>query len=71
MGFAYVASGPLVRSSYKAAEVVVRRVLRASSPEAAEALLRDRMAYAHARSTSELAASEAASLVPARALLRR
>lgn len=29
MGFAYVASGPLVRSSYKAAEVFVRSMLLA------------------------------------------
>ena len=39
MGFAYVASGPLVRSSYKAAEVFVRSVLRPGDPEAADALL--------------------------------
>jgi len=73
MGFAFVASGPLVRSSYKAAEVFVRSVLRPGDPEAAEALLRDRLAHAHAyaRSTSELAAHTAASLVPPRALVRR
>jgi lipoic acid synthetase len=71
MGFAFVASGPLVRSSYKAAEVFVRSALRAGSPEAADAILRNRMAHAHARSTSELAANEAATLVPARALVRR
>ena len=34
MGFAYVASGPLVRSSYKAAEVFVRSILRPGDPEA-------------------------------------
>ncbi|HEY8040122.1 MAG TPA: lipoyl synthase [Polyangiaceae bacterium] len=71
MGFAYVAAGPLVRSSYKAAEVFVRTVLRPGDPEAADALLRDRVAEAHARSTSELAARTASSLVPAQALVRR
>lgn len=32
MGFAYVASGPLVRSSYKAAEVFLKGVLRGDGP---------------------------------------
>ena len=73
MGFAYVAAGPLVRSSYKAAEVFVRTVLRSGDPGAADAVLRERMAHAetHARSTSELAAHEARSLVPAGAIVRR
>jgi len=71
MGFAYVASGPLVRSSYKAAEVFVRTVLRPGNPEEADALLRERLATAQARSTSELAARTASSLVPARSLVRR
>jgi lipoyl synthase len=70
MGFAFVASGPLVRSSYKAAEVFVRSVLRPGDPEAADALLRERMVVARAHSTSELAARDASSLVPARALVR-
>ncbi len=72
MGFAYVASGPLVRSSYKAAEVFVRSVLRPGDPEGADALLRERLDHARAQSTastSELAAREAAMLVPASALL--
>jgi lipoic acid synthetase len=69
MGFAFVASGPLVRSSYKAAEVFVRSVLRPGDPDAADALLRERMA--DARTTSEVAARSAASLVPASALVRR
>jgi lipoic acid synthetase len=34
MGFSYVASGPLVRSSYKAAEAFVRGILRPSDPDA-------------------------------------
>jgi lipoic acid synthetase len=73
IGFAFVASGPLVRSSYKAAEVFVRSVLKPGDPEAVEALLRERLARAHtqSRSTSELAAHDTASLVPARALVRR
>jgi lipoic acid synthetase len=71
MGFAFVAAGPLVRSSYKAAEVFVRSVLRPGDPDAAEALLRERLAGAQLRSTSELAAHAAASLVPSRALVRR
>ena len=32
MGFAYVASAPLVRSSYKAAEVYVQSVLKKGEP---------------------------------------
>jgi lipoic acid synthetase len=83
IGFAFVASGPLVRSSYKAAEVFVRSVLRAGDPEAAEALLRERLAQARARApgpnghwsppgtTSELAARTATSLVSVQALVRR
>ncbi|MDP9002922.1 MAG: lipoyl synthase, partial [Myxococcota bacterium] len=85
IGFAYVASGPLVRSSYKAAEVYVRSVLRPGDPQAADAVLRDRLAQAYERrhvvesdatcdapvSTSELAAHLAGSLLPAHALVRR
>jgi lipoic acid synthetase len=71
MGFAFVAAGPLVRSSYKAAEVFVRTVLRPGDPGAADVLLRERLATAQARSTSEVAAQAASSLVPARSLVRR
>jgi lipoyl synthase len=84
LGFAYVASGPLVRSSYKAAEVFVRSILRPGDPAAAEALLRERLgeaqraaaaingdAQAGPRTTSELAARATASLLPASSLLRR
>jgi lipoyl synthase len=71
MGFAYVAAGPLVRSSYKAAEVFVRSTLLARDPESADAILRDRLAEAQLRSVSELAAHSAASLVPAASLVRR
>jgi lipoyl synthase len=70
MGFAYVASGPLVRSSYKAAEVFVRSVLRPGDPEGADALLRERMSHARLQSTSELAAREAVALIPAKTLVR-
>ncbi|MGD0676025.1 MAG: lipoyl synthase [Polyangiaceae bacterium] len=71
MGFAYVASGPLVRSSYKAAEVFIRSALSAGDPHAAEALLSERLADAHARSSSEIAARDAAKLLPIASLVRR
>jgi lipoic acid synthetase len=80
MGFSFVASGPLVRSSYKAAEVFVRSVLRPGDPAAADALLRERLAESRAaaeaagggpRTTSELAARAAAVLLPVEALVRR
>jgi lipoic acid synthetase len=69
MGFAFVASGPLVRSSYKAAEVFVRAVLCPGDPAAADALLQERMATAKAHGMGGLA--PAASLLPAHALVRR
>ena len=82
MGFAYVASGPLVRSSYKAAEVFVRSVLVPGDPEAADAMLKDRLVEAQRRAdalagtdgprtTSQLAARSAVNLVPASSLVRR
>jgi lipoic acid synthetase len=71
MGFAFVAAGPLVRSSYKAAEVFVRSTLLARDPESADAILRGRLAEAQERSLSEFAAHAAASLVPAASLVRR
>ena len=43
LGFAYVASGPLVRSSYKAAEVFVRSILRPGDTHGADALLKERL----------------------------
>ncbi len=46
MGFSFVASGPLVRSSYKAAEVFVRSILRPGDPEGARVLLEERLAEA-------------------------
>ncbi len=51
MGFAYVASGPLVRSSYHAAEVFVRSMLHPGDPEGAAEALEER------RTTAELAAA--------------
>lgn len=83
LGFAYVASGPLVRSSYKAAEVFVKSVLHPDDPAAADAALAERLAEAKARAealggdggaprtVSELAAREAAELLPAASLVRR
>ncbi len=82
LGFAYVASAPLVRSSYKAAEVFVRSVLRPNDPAGAAKLLAERAADAQARAkvlagddalptTSEMAARMTSSLIPVEALLRR
>lgn len=83
MGFAYVASNPLVRSSYKAAEVFVRSILRPGDAAGAAAHLEERLAEARRaaaeidgtdapRTTSELAArATAALLLPASSLVRR
>ena len=80
LGFAFVASAPLVRSSYKAAEVFVRSILRPGDTHAADQLLKDRLAEAQAaaerlggapRTTSELAARETQALLPVGSLLRR
>jgi lipoic acid synthetase len=81
LGFAYVASAPLVRSSYKAAEVFVRSVLKPGDPEAANKMLEERLAEARRAaaaidgtspemSASELAARATASLLPATSLVR-
>jgi lipoic acid synthetase len=84
MGFAFVASGPLVRSSYKAAEVFVRSILRPGDPAGADALIKERLVEAQRaaraiagdetagpRTTSQLASLATASLLPASSLLRR
>ncbi|MEO8799478.1 MAG: lipoyl synthase [Polyangiaceae bacterium] len=75
MGFAYVASAPLVRSSYKAAEVFVRGILRPNDEEGAKALLATRLAHARAFAEpggpSLAERAEAASLMPAASLVRR
>src|SRR6266478_3741496 len=74
MGFLYAASGPLVRSSYKAAEVFVRSILRPHAPHEADVLLAARLEEAErgARSVadgatvSELAARHAVSVLAGR-----
>ena len=80
MGFSYVASAPLVRSSYKAAEVFVRSILRPGDAHGADALLKDRLAEAQdaaerhggaPRTTSELAARTAQTLLSPSSLVRR
>jgi lipoyl synthase len=57
LGFLYAASGPLVRSSYKAAEVFVRSVLRPGDSEGASRLLEERIE--RARREAALAAGAA------------
>ncbi|MSP24739.1 MAG: lipoyl synthase [Myxococcales bacterium] len=71
LGFAHVASGPLVRSSYKAAEAFVRGVLRAEGKdlEAAESVLANRAQLA--REGAARVAGEVELLIPAGRLLRR
>jgi lipoic acid synthetase len=79
LGFRYVASGPLVRSSYKAAEGFIRGLLRPGDPEGAERLMKERLAVAQEaarqgegpRTTSELAARAAAILIEPSSLVRR
>ena len=82
MGFAYAASGPLVLSSYKAAEVFVRSILCPGDPAAADLLLKERLSEAQSaaaridgdsapRTTSELASRAGASLLAANSLVRR
>ena len=72
MGFAFVASGPA-----RAQLVQGRRGLRAQPADergewrGRRGVLRERLAEAHPRSASELAAREAAVLLPAQALVRR
>jgi len=81
LGFRYVASGPLVRSSYKAAEGFIRGLLRPGDPEGADQLMKERLAEAQAaaaridggdapRTTSELAARAAGMLIAPSSLLR-
>jgi len=75
LGFLYAASGPLVRSSYKAAEVFVRGVLKPNDEEAAARLLSERLDQAReqaaqargAVSSASVAAHEAASILEAAA----
>ena len=68
MGFAYVASGPLVRSSYKAAEAFVRGVLRPDDPAAH---LEDRLTTAKSYGSFGSERSDALGpVVPVSALVR-
>ena len=83
LGFAYTASGPLVRSSYKAAEVFVRSVLAPGDPVEASRILDGRLR--EAKAASEAAGGEPseqtesawtaraaqALLIPAASLVRR
>ncbi|MFO0678150.1 MAG: lipoyl synthase [Polyangiaceae bacterium] len=83
MGFAYVASAPLVRSSYKAAEVFVRSILRPGDVHGADQILKERLEEARANAaavradeglpatTSQLSAMNTSSLLPAHSLVRR
>jgi lipoic acid synthetase len=68
MGFRYAASGPLVRSSYKAAEVFVRSMIRGDDEEATERRLAKRVATAQreaARVRAEMGDAAAAPLTEA------
>ena len=78
MGFLYAASGPLVRSSYKAAEVFVRALLEPGVPAAPgemEAALEARLARARVETArhAEAEPSTAAptSLIAASSLVRK
>ncbi len=79
LGFSYVASGPLVRSSYKAAEVFVRSFLRPGDTEGAKRALEERLVVAREKakergaelSGSALVAREAQAIVSAERLVRR
>jgi lipoyl synthase len=83
LGFAYCASGPLVRSSYKAAEVFVKSFLETKDPVQAKKILDERMQEARTRaqaaggvdsgvviSASEIAARQTNLLIPASGLRR-
>lgn len=79
LGFAYCASGPLVRSSYKAAEVFVKAFLETKDPVEAKKLLDKRLADARVAAeseaapgtTSELAARQTQTLIPSLSLVRK
>jgi lipoic acid synthetase len=79
LGFQFAASAPLVRSSYKAAEVFVRSVLRPGDRHAADELLKERLAEAQAAAAqhggvatmSELSARATHSLLAASSQVRK
>lgn len=54
IGFAYVASGPLVRSSYKAAEAFIRGKLHPGDSASAEASIAQRLSQAAAAASAPL-----------------
>jgi lipoic acid synthetase len=54
LGFAYVASGPLVRSSYKAAEAFIRGKLHPGDSVSAGATIAERLSQAAAAATAPL-----------------
>jgi lipoic acid synthetase len=56
LGFAYVASGPLVRSSYKAAEAFIRGKLHPGDPAAAKAQMAERLSQAEVAASTPLLA---------------
>jgi lipoic acid synthetase len=76
MGFLYAASGPLVRSSYRAAEVFVRTLLGEGRPEQGKEVVSRALAerLAEARRAASQASARATPgdvrLVPAAALVR-
>jgi lipoic acid synthetase len=57
LGFPFCASGPLVRSSYKAAETFVRSILAPGDPATADRMLKERLA--ESRAAAERIAVEA------------
>jgi len=65
MGFSFVASSPLARSSYKAAEVFVRGILAAGDPAAANALMKARLTEAQ-----RAASATGSALLPPGSLVR-
>jgi lipoic acid synthetase len=82
LGFLFCASGPLVRSSYKAAEVFIRSMLHAedaaATPEQVEGMIEERVAAAReaARRLTQSAehtteAHLAAEVIPVTSLTRR
>ncbi len=83
LGFRHVASGPLVRSSYRAAEGFIRGLLRPGDAEGAARMMKERLAEAQKnaarvgaeageapRTTSELAARGMATLIDPSSLVR-
>ncbi len=70
MGFLFAASGPLVRSSYKAAEVFLRALLDGGA-DAVESTLADRLARAKEEAARVARGEGSTGLVPAASIVRR